>query len=286
MSAVIRLTKLPICALCALAGAAAHIMAAGGLRSGAAAVFAGIMLAACGACALNQWQERSTDALMERTRRRPLPSGQLKPQSALALSNLLSASGLFILYAAAGPLPAALCLGSALWYNAVYTPLKKRTAFAVVPGALIGALVPAAGWAAAGGGLLDARLLSFSFFIFMWQVPHFWLLGLIYADDYERAGFPTTRGLFGEERAARLIFVWAAATAMSGLLLPLFGSVRTVPAAVLLIAAAALTFARAARLASVRADIRSLRAGRTAMNAQMAMVVLALLIEGVPGTPL
>jgi protoheme IX farnesyltransferase len=106
------------------------------------------------------------------------------------------------------------------WYNLVYTYLKRVSAFAVVPGALIGALPPVIGWTAAGGDPLEMRALALAFFFFLWQVPHFWLLLFNFGEDYESAGLPSLSTVFSSRQLARLTFIWMVATAVSSLLLP------------------------------------------------------------------
>jgi protoheme IX farnesyltransferase len=108
-----------------------------------------------------------------------------------------------------------------IWYNGIYTPLKRKTAFAVVPGSVIGALPPLVGYAAAGGNILDPQILAFAFFMFMWQIPHFWLLVIKNADDYRKAGFPTISDIYNERQLKAITFLWTVATAVSSLLLPL-----------------------------------------------------------------
>jgi protoheme IX farnesyltransferase len=116
-----------------------------------------------------------------------------------------------------------------VWYNGVYTPLKRLTAFAAVPGGLVGVLPPAIGWVAAGRPLWDWRLAAFGFFFWVWQVPHFWSLVLIYGRQYERAGLPSLSRHLSQDQIARLVFVWTIVTAVSCLLLPLFGAVGSYP---------------------------------------------------------
>ena len=109
-----------------------------------------------------------------------------------------------------------------LWYNAIYTPLKKKTAFAVIPGAVIGAIPPLVGWVAGGGSLTDARAWIMAFFFFIWQVPHFWLLMLKYGEEYKKAGYPSITGIYSERQIKNVTFVWVLATAISALMVPLF----------------------------------------------------------------
>lgn len=182
----------------------------------------GVFLLASGACALNQYQERREDRRMERTRGRPIPSGRLSPSSALNLSLLLLLLGFSILSAGTNRMALGLGMFAVLCYNGIYTPFKKRTVFAIIPGALVGAIPPAIGWFS-GGGRPDAQLLAIAFFFFIWQIPHFWLLLIDYRKDYQNAGFPTLTQAWGLNQVERISFVWIFATAVTGLLFPLFG---------------------------------------------------------------
>ncbi len=185
----------------------------------------GILFLAFGSAVLNQYQERRPDALMERTRNRPIPTGRVSPVLALLISLVFVLTGSVILYFGTN-LPAFfLGLLALVWYNGVYTNLKKVTAFAVVPGSLIGSIPPAVGWAAGGGDILDPPILAVMFFFFIWQVPHFWLLILLYGRQYEKAGFPSLTALFSNDQIKRLIFIWIVASAVACVLIPFFGVV-------------------------------------------------------------
>ena len=185
-----------------------------------------VFLLACGASALNQFQERDLDSRMARTKKRPLPAGVLSPSHAWWLSLGLILSGLALLVRSGAP-AAGLGLGAVLWYNGVYTYLKKQTAFAVVPGALVGAIPPAIGWVAAGGTLLDTRFLVLGVLFFLWQVPHFWLLVLRYGKEYDDAGLPSLTRLLDERQITRITFVWLAAIVVAGLALPFYGLIHS-----------------------------------------------------------
>lgn len=185
-------------------------------------VLVGILLQACGAAALNQVQDAGLDRRMGRTRQRPIPAGRISRGGALAGALALLAGGTAVSWLAYGPTPALLGLAAAVVYNGIYTPLKRVTPFAALPGALVGALPPAAGWAAAGGYLVDPTIHEIAFFFFLWQMPHFWLLLLHYERDYVAAGLPSLFDRFDRRQIARLTFVWIAAVAVASVMMPLF----------------------------------------------------------------
>ncbi len=186
-------------------------------------VCTGVFLLACGASALNQYQERRTDALMERTKGRPIPSGRIKPLQALLFSTFLSASGFAILFFGCNIAATILGLAAMIWYNGGYTYLKKVTAFAAIPGALTGSLPPAIGWAAGEGSLSSPALMALCLFFAIWQVPHFWLFLVNHGKEYEAAGLPSLSRIFRRPQLVRIIFHWITATAASGLILGLYG---------------------------------------------------------------
>ena len=150
---------------------------------------AGTGLVAGGASAFNQVIERRPDALMRRTRLRPLPDGRLLPRESLVFATLMSVAGLAMLAAGANLLSAAVAFATLVTYAAIYTPLKLRSSFATVIGAIPGALPPVIGWTAARGDLSQGAWVLFGI-LFLWQLPHFLAIAWIYRDDYERAGFP------------------------------------------------------------------------------------------------
>ena len=163
---------------------------------------------------------------MERTKSRPIPSGRLNPETALWISIGLIFSGALILFFGAGVLALALGLFAVLWYNLIYTPLKQKTAFAAVPGALVGAIPPALGWVAGGGTLLDPRIGGLALFFFIWQIPHFWLLLLDSSKDYENAGLPSITRFFSTRQIERIVFIWLLSTGVSALTFPSLGLVH------------------------------------------------------------
>jgi protoheme IX farnesyltransferase len=172
----------------ALAG---YVMAAGDTTNVPALLWTiiGTGLVAGGASALNQIIEREADALMRRTRLRPLPDGRLLTGEALAFALLLSAAGLLMLAGGVNLLTAGVAFATLASYAIVYTPLKRRTSFATVIGAIPGALPPVIGWAAAENTLSQGAWVLFGI-VFLWQLPHFLAIAWMYREDYARAGFP------------------------------------------------------------------------------------------------
>jgi heme o synthase len=149
----------------------------------------GTALVAGGASALNQVWERRTDALMQRTRTRPLPDGRLGVAEGTWFGVSLSVAGLILLAWGANPLTAAVAGLTLVSYVLLYTPLKTRTPLSTLVGAVPGALPPVIGWAAAANALGLAPLVLFGI-VFLWQMPHFLAIGWMYRDDYARAGIP------------------------------------------------------------------------------------------------
>jgi heme O synthase-like polyprenyltransferase len=136
-----QLTKFKVSLFVALSACAGFVLA-GERASGEMFLPAlGVLLLSCDACALNQYQERKADAKMERTRRRPLPAGKMAPATALRVSALLAGSGSAALLLSAGWLVWGLGLLAMVWYNGVYLYLKRRFAWAVLPGALVGVIL-------------------------------------------------------------------------------------------------------------------------------------------------
>lgn len=189
--------------------------------------FTAVLLLASGASALNQYQERDIDANMERTRLRPIPTGTFKPAEALSIALVLITGGLLMLLLTVNTMATALGLIAVLWYNGIYTHLKKITAFASIPGAIVGMIPPAIGWVSADGSLFNMRLMAVCFIFFMWQVPHFWLLILNHGEEYEQAGLPSLTRVMSKPQIARITYAWIVAAAIASLALPLYGSVRT-----------------------------------------------------------
>ena len=147
----------------------------------------GTALAAGGTLALNQYVERGTDAMMERTRRRPLPDARMRPVEALTFGALSATAGFIYLWLTTNLLCTAVTAVITLIYLAAYTPMKRFTWMCNIVGAIPGALPPVAGWAAARGHIETEAWLLFAI-MFLWQLPHTFAVARLYRTDYARAG--------------------------------------------------------------------------------------------------
>src|SRR5665647_2611998 len=141
-----------------------------GVGTDALILMAGVFLMSCCSGTINHIQEYKTDALMPRTKNRPLPSGKISMKAAILIAGSFFAYGAFILIANFPFIVFLISLLTLLSYNAIYTPLKKVTAFAVVPGSLVGALPPYIGWVAGGGQIMDEQIFWVALFFFIGQI--------------------------------------------------------------------------------------------------------------------
>ncbi len=191
-------------------------------------VFVGTALLSASASGFNQFQERHADGRMNRTRNRPLPLGQLTNRQALAAAVFLGLLGFITLYREAMPSAAFFGLVTILWYNGVYTPIKRKTVFASIIGAPTGALALLIGWAAAGVSF-DRKALCIVLYVFLWQVAHFLLLLLKFGKEYECAGFPAPTASIDAATLKRIIYMWLIAASSITLFFPLFGVIVNLP---------------------------------------------------------
>lgn len=181
------------------------------------AVF-GTAAAAAGAAALNQWWERSADALMRRTKMRPIPAGRMPPLQALALGIVLSVFGVAYLAIVCNALSATLTAITVAIYIFAYTPLKRASTANTAVGAVPGAIPPMIGWAAARGNIGAGAWALFAI-VFLWQLPHFFAIAWMYREDYSRAGFRmiSSDDCSGERSASQSVFFCILLLVIAGL---------------------------------------------------------------------
>ncbi len=275
----LELTKIRITTFVMFTMLFGFISAAGKLTADAIIPTLGILLLACGSAVVNHYQERKTDALMTRTKNRPIPSGRISPGGALLFALVLLILGSILLYFGAGIIALALGLVNLIWYNGIYTPLKKVNPLAIIPGSLVGAIPPAVGWVAGGGSIIDPQIIIISFFFFIWQIPHFWLLLLVLGKDYEQAGFPTLTQIFNPQQLARITFIWIIATVVTCLLIPLFGVVKNPAVNIALFAAGLWLSWNAVKLLKTTVEKIQFRFAFREINIFAILVVIILSID-------
>ncbi len=211
LTAYARLTKPRIVGLLLLTTVPAMVLAAGGPPPAAlvAATLAGGALAAGGANAINGFLDRDIDRVMRRTRRRPLPAGQVRPESALRFGFVLACAAFLFLATTVNVLAAALALSALAFYVFVYTLwLKRTTDQNIVIGGAAGAVPALVGWAAVTGTVGVPALVLFAI-VFVWTPPHFWALAMRYAGDYAAAGVPMLPVVRGERAAREQILLYS-----------------------------------------------------------------------------
>jgi heme o synthase len=214
MIARLRLAKVPLCLLIGSATLFGAILADPVISSPTLFVVVGVFFVATGAATLNSLQEQHLDGKMERTKARPLPAGQLTPRQACCQALILILGGFFLLFMKTAALQSVVMTTTAIvLYNGIYTPLKKITVLAIIPGAICGAMPAYIGWLAGGGEALGfTAILLFALFV-LWQIPHFWLILLNFQEDYSAGRLPNLLNMFREITLKRLFFTWIGALA-------------------------------------------------------------------------
>lgn len=219
MRSFLNLGKAGISFSVALTTATGYLLSTGKIDFSVLFPYSGVLFLAMAASALNQIQEVKTDSLMQRTANRPLVNKQLSLQTAVLFTIISSLLGTFILWYYCGGLPALLGVLNMVWYNAIYTPLKYKTAFAAFPGGVVGAIPPVIGWVAGGQSMLHPVSVALATFFFIGQIPHFWLLILHYSKQYKASGIKSVTDKLNTLQLHRLIVIWVLATAACGSLL-------------------------------------------------------------------
>jgi protoheme IX farnesyltransferase len=215
LSVILELSKVKITVAVAFTTITGYIVAARGYDPGFLLPTLGIFFLACGSSVINHLQERHTDAMMARTRNRPMPSHKISFSSALMVAVIETLTGSLILYFCSGIIALILGLLAMVWYNVIYTNLKRITPHAVIPGSVIGSIPPLVGWVAAGGHLFSIPSLIMAVFFFVWQVPHFYLLAIKYGHEYTEAGLPSITERWSDSRTKKNIFMWIILTSVT-----------------------------------------------------------------------
>lgn len=204
--------KLPLCLLVAFSSLFGFALSAQRLGWQGWLVFASVLLLAGGGASLNSYQEYRWDRMMKRTSRRPVAAGLIAPETARRQGQVLAGSGLFLLFLGTSQIvPVVAGVIALILYNLVYTPLKYRSTWAIVPGAVCGAIPPYIGWLAGGGQLFSPVILGVVLLLILWQIPHFWLVMLSNKDDYRMSPLPHLSNLIPESKLQIMAILWIGA---------------------------------------------------------------------------
>lgn len=219
----VALTKPVICLMVAMSAATGFFCSGGKFGWDFIFTIIGVFLLAAGAATLNQIQDADIDKKMARTSRRPIPSGRVSKRTALGIAITLLTVGCTLLFQVSEQsiLILGLGLGAVVWYNGFYYILKRITSFAAVPGALIGVIPPAMGWSGGGGDIAHPLCQVLCAFFFLWQLPHFWLLAMYRANDYQKSGLPSILDHFSPTQLRRITAIWMLAVSAGGMMFPL-----------------------------------------------------------------
>ncbi|HQY52066.1 MAG TPA: protoheme IX farnesyltransferase [Ignavibacteria bacterium] len=273
------MTKIRITILVALTTSLGYILALTDLSAFSLYPVIGIFLLACGAAAMNHYQERGTDVLMDRTKGRPIPSGNVSASFVITVAIVFLLAGSAVLFFKSSLLTLYIGLFTFLWYNVIYTPLKKVMALAIIPGSLVGALPPMAGWAAAGGSLTDDKILLIGAYFFIWQIPHFWLLLLVYGKDYDKGGFPTLTNMLSQRQLIKITFTWILLTIAVALSINFFGILNYYISNAMLMILCLWMFVRSVKFLDMTEDKKSFKGMFISINIFTLLIITILSVD-------
>ena len=275
----LKLSKLKIMIPVSLTGFTGYFMVDPHLSFKIVFLSFGILLLAVSASALNQIQEADLDGKMRRTLNRPIPAGKIGPRQAMVFFLINLAGGILIIYFAGNIEASIVGLITILWYNGIYTYSKRITAFAVVPGAVTGALPPLIGWVAAGGGAWDKPIIFIEFLFFAGQIPHFWLVILKYGEEYKKAGIPSLEDIFSTSQINRLTFTWVIFSIIAALFLCYFEIIQSTPVIVILLLASVIMIWQFSDLIKLPLNKDNYKKYSILLNLFFLLVLLLLIID-------
>jgi protoheme IX farnesyltransferase len=273
-----KLVKHRLSLLVTFSGVVGYLIAQGRSWSEFLFLFAGVYFMSGGASALNQFQERNYDAQMDRTKTRPIPSGDISPYNALIFSIVLILLGTAVL-SFNGLLPALLGLLNIVFYNLIYTPLKTRSPLSIIPGSLVGAVPPLIGWSSAGLNLTHPTIIYIAIFMFLWQLPHFWLLLIMLGQEYEKAGFSSISKFYNTNQIKKIVFFWAGVTSIFLFFFPLFSIQLSLILTILLIATNLAFIFLFYRLIFGKSEKKSVKMAFLAINSYLMLVFVIFIIQ-------
>ena len=273
------LTKFVLSFAVSLSALFAYIMAKGEISTDMFIATFAVLLVAMGVSTLNQVQEYKEDALMDRTKHRPIACGKITPTTGIIIAAVLVMLSLVIIYDLLGMIGVNLFLFSFIWYNLVYTPLKKSSALAVVPGAILGVIPPAIGWLTAGHELGEVEFFALGLYYFIWQIPHYWLLVMLHYGGYKDAGYPTVMRLFGQDSLQRLTFVWLMMSIVTGFFMVDIFNPQNIFVIIMLVVTAIFGFVSSLKLLQKNFELTDARSVFWKINLAFLGVIILLSIE-------
>ena len=224
----IELLKFHLCSYIGLSAVFGHVMAHQKISQESFFLGLCVFLLACGSAVLNNIQDREYDSFFQRTCNRTLPTKKVPVRHAAGMAVLFILSGLSSVFFVFGPIPALAGTAALISYNGLYTPLKKRSLLAILPGSLCGMLPPLMGWTSAGGHFLDSRILLLMLVFGLWQIPHFFIIFIKNgnASPYSQA-FPSFSKIFSETEIKLQTLIWTSLYSLSILLFSMNGFLNT-----------------------------------------------------------
>jgi len=272
-------TKFVLSFAVSLSALFAYIMAKGEIGLDMLLATLAVLMVAMGVSTLNQVQEYKSDAKMTRTKNRPIASGRMTPKTGTIIAAVLIALSMLLIYNLLGLTGVNLFMFAFIWYNAMYTPLKKKSALAVIPGAILGVIPPAVGWLVAGHSLEELEFIAIATYYFIWQVPHFWLLVMLFHGDYKDGGYPTAMKLFGRVSLQKLTFVWLVLTIQTGIFMVSVFGVDSDIIYWLLILTGILGFASSLQLMVKNFELKSAKKIFYQINLAFLMTIILIAID-------
>jgi len=220
---IVSISKLIVSASVTFTTLTGYVISKNGIDLTIIPTLIGVFLLAAGASAINHIIERRTDAIMPRTKNRPIPSGRMSVLQAKIWRTIFLLSGTIILIYFTNPACTILGLINVLWYNLIYTPLKKITVWALFAGTITGIIPFFMGVVAATNELPTASYYFIGLYMFLWQIPHFLLLICKYGIEYEQAGLASITQKTTVDKILIISYMWMIASCIASLFLPLFG---------------------------------------------------------------
>jgi len=208
------IAKFPLCSLVAFSALFGNLYGWQHIHDQALLIFLGVFLLACGCASLNSFQERFHDEFLKRTSRRPLVQKSVSSNHAIIQAVLLLSLGLLVILVFSNIKAFLAGIAGIVIYNFIYTILKSKSIYAIVPGAIAGAMPPCIGWLASGGDLVSHQAMLLVLLLVFWQIPHFFLVLLNHRADYSQSISPNLLQDLSEPALKRIFLPWITALAI------------------------------------------------------------------------